>query len=457
MVPVVLYRVVAATILILSTCIVNAGVPAVGPWHGKLKLTEEVQLTLVFHFDSLPDGSCRVLLDSPEQSAYGIPCEPVYMSADSVNVTVKSINADYKGKIDGGKIVGVFRQFFKSYSLILSPGLPEQRRPQTPIPPFPYTTREVTFRNETDSVSLNGTLSLPAGYDESTPVVLMVTGSGIQNRDEELFGHKPFAVIADYLARRGIASLRYDDRGYNTQTSESYTTDILAGDAAAGVKRLRDIDGFRHVGVLGHSEGANISFILGSRSSAPDFLVAIAPMTVRGDSLLNDQVRYQLSNGGMPNEIIDDYIEAMNSMYVYLKRGDKNAARKSVERHYSSHDNTPSRLFLKDNLFKIIDNVTPWLEYFLSFSPKESISSTSVPAMVIYGERDRQVNVSLNESEMKRLKPDADIRVYSELNHLMQHANTGSINEYATIEETISAEVLEDIAQFIMSLYRDEK
>ncbi len=226
---------------------------AKGEWSGKLNVFGQ-KLTLVFHLD---DENCTI--DSPDQGIKRIPAK-LERTEIGIKVSVSSINASYEGTKMGESITGIFKQHGQSFPLTLKPGSMKRNRPQTPVAPFPYQTQEVSFNNG-DAV-LKGTLVLPQNHTEKTPVLLMVTGSGLQNRDEEVFEHKPFAVIADALARQGIATLRYDDRGFGESTGDlvNVTTEVLKNDALAGVELLRKQ--FKHVGILGHSEGGTIGLML---------------------------------------------------------------------------------------------------------------------------------------------------------------------------------------------------
>ena len=280
--------------------------------------------------------------------------------------------------------------------------------------PFPYKTEEVTFTNATDKATLVGTLSYPTDYKKGkTPVVLMVTGSGQENRDEEVFGHKPFLVIADYLARHGVASLRYDDRGFGKSTGgdvKHATTADFARDAASGIEFLRTLKCFGKVGVLGHSEGGSIAFMLGAKGKV-DFVISMAGIGVRGDTALTAQANRLLELSGQPMRLstLQYHVNA------YMKK-------------------------------------SPWLNFFMDYDPSGDISKTLCSVMAINGERDVQVISSLNLIGIKghlTENPKNFVKEYPALNHLFQHCTTGNVSEYRMIEETISPEVLEDIARFI--------
>ncbi|MDE6522388.1 MAG: lysophospholipase, partial [Muribaculaceae bacterium] len=244
-----------------------------GIWSGDLEV-QGIKMPIVFHLDD--DNPS---MDSPSQGVKGIPIQITREAPVGISVNIPVIGASFKGVSVGDKILGKFTQSGMTFPLTLLPGEIIAKRPQTPKPPYPYSKEEVSFSNG-DAV-LKGTLTLPEGFNKDTPVVIMVTGSGLQNRDEEIFDHKPFAVIADALARNGVASLRYDDRGFGESTGDAVncTTEDHVNDALAGIDLLRQR--FNKVGVLGHSEGGTISFMLGADNKV-DFIVSLAGMIVSG-------------------------------------------------------------------------------------------------------------------------------------------------------------------------------
>ena len=262
-------KIILSFCLFLSWAGAFAQKPIEGDWMGKLNLGPQ-SLTIVLHVNCNAQGDVECILDSPDQGAKGIAVETDYCSSDSISVSLASLALSFQGKLKGDEIVGTFTQGL-SFSLILKRGEEKLNRPQNPVAPYPYKTEEVAFKNVADGATLVGTLSYPIGYKKGqTPVVLMVTGSGQENRDEEIFDHKPFLVIADYLARHGVATLRYDDRGFGKSTGgdvEHATTLDFMRDAASGVDFLRTSKQFGKVGILGHSEGGSIAFMLGGWKS----------------------------------------------------------------------------------------------------------------------------------------------------------------------------------------------
>ena len=411
-------RRIAGMLLLLLLSVTSYGATAgniEGTWHGTLKLNA-MKLSIVMHFS---DNACT--LDSPDQGAKGIKGEVREITAEKVDVAFPTLNATYTGMLKDGKIEGTFTQMGYKLPLVLEEGQPVRIRPQTPQPPFPYQTEEVSFMNTEDSASLAGTLTYPVGYNSKrkVPVVIMVTGSGLQNRDEELFEHKPFLVIADFLARNGIASLRYDDRGAGLSTGdiEDVTTEGFCRDAAAGIAFLRKTGHFSKIGVLGHSEGGSIAFMLAAQKKC-DFIVSMAGPGLRGDSIIVEQTNELLRQQGQPA-----------TMTVRQMR-----------------------------LTMLLQKTNPWYDYFVDFDPAPVIKQIKCPALFLNGDKDSQVMAAsnipviralLSDNEKHQLPDNQVIKVYPGLNHLFQHCTTGMPAEYGSIEETISEEVLHDIAEWI--------
>ena len=389
-----------------------------GSWSGKLNVGS-MSLALVLHLEQA-DGYVKVSLDSPDQGAKGIPAYKEFLSDDSLAVKIESINMTYHARLKDGRLDGTFTQNGFSTPLVLTKGVAEMKRPQTPQPPFPYETEEVTFRNERDSATLAGTLTWPVGYNPKAKkkpvVVLFVTGSGQENRDEEVFEHKPFLVIADYLARQGIATLRYDDRATAKSVGgdvKNATSEDFARDAAAGLEYLRNRKSFAKVGILGHSEGGLIAFLLGAQKKT-DFIVSLAGPGVKGDTLLVAQSNRILSLSGQPADM-------------------------TVEKYRQQ---------------QAVQQM-PWIKWFIDYDPSADIAATRCPVFALNGDHDCQVISSQNLTAIQRLLPKSKqnlVKEYPGLNHLFQHCSTGLVNEYRQIVETVSSEVLSDIAQWIHSI-----
>lgn len=406
-----------SAILLAITADIKAQTPD-GQWSGDLVLGQGKNLPLVLNIGTGSDGKPCCTLDSPMQGAEGIKTEVNVLTADSINITVPDIAATYAGRVTKNVITGRFTQMGMPFKLDLKRGGVMMNRPQTPQPPLGYTTQEVSFENKAAGAVLSGTLTWPEGYDgkKPVPVVIMVSGSGLQNRDEEVFGHKPFLVLADRLARNGIASLRYDDRGTGKSTGDASkaTTSDFMKDAAAGLELLRSMDGkFSRVGVIGHSEGGLIAFMLAANGRT-DFIVSMAGTGVKGDTIIAGQSNDALRRTGRPANVTATDI------------------RKQAETGGNA-----------------------WLRYFVDYDPADVIASTTCPVMALNGTMDTQVRPRLNLDRIKSLLPHNaknSIKEYDGLNHLFQHCTTGFADEYGTIEETMSEDVMKDIAGWINSL-----
>lgn len=387
-----------------------------GPWTGQLDLGAQ-KLTIVLHFDKDASGKDVCTMDSPDQSAKGILATLNFISVDSVNLAVPNIGMTYAGKLSEGELKGSFSQMGMNLPLSLKPGEVKHNRPQHPVEPYPYQTKEIAFQNEVANAWFAGTLVYPEGYKDGdkVPVLIMVTGSGAENRDEEVFEHKPFLVIADYLARHGIASLRFDDRGVGKSTGsmQGATTKDFAEDALAGIEMLRGLKQFSKVGMLGHSEGGSVAFMLGAKQKV-DFIISMAGIGAKGDTALTVQANRTYELMGVPMQV--------------------NVAQYRAQ---------------------VAQLNSPWLNYFLDYDPIPDIQGTRCPVLAINGDKDVQVVSSLNLRGIEKALPKNKknlVKEYPGLNHLFQHCTTGSPTEYAGIEETISEEVLRDMATWIKGL-----
>ena len=408
-----------------------------GAWTGKLKVSG-VELALIFNI-----GEESATLDVPDQGAKDIPVEVSRDAVGGITLNVPAINASFKGLWAGKVIAGTFTQHGMSFPMTLTPGAPVVRRPQTPVGPFPYATEEVSFSNG-DAV-LKGTLTMPADCDRKTPVLVMVTGSGLQNRDEELFGHKPFAVIADAFARAGIATLRYDDRGFGESTGDVVlcTTEDLKNDALAGVKLLRDR--FERVGVIGHSEGGTIALMLAGERQV-DFAVSLAGMIVSGAETLLAQNRRAFESAGLPESEVEAFARLLSDTFTAIR----------TRAPLPSADNYDITDALRKNYAAALPSFrTPYMEFFLGLDLSASLSGITCPVMALNGTKDTQVQCDRNIAALEAGLPSNSrsvIRAEDGLNHLFQHCVTGEVSEYKSIEETFSPEVLSEMIAWIKTL-----
>ena len=405
-----------------------------GVWSGELNVMG-TKLPLVFNLSS---NGCT--MDSPAQGAKGIPVE---MKSDTegktITITIPMIGAKFEGKMEGESISGTFTQNGFPLPLTLKAGKPEVKRPQTPVAPFPYKEESVNFTN--DGYTFGGTLTLPANCTKQTPVVLMVTGSGQQDRDETLFDHKPFAVIADYLARNGIASLRYDDRGWGDKTVDfgNFTTVDFRKDAEVALRVLRGR--FGKVGVLGHSEGGTIALMLAEEGKA-DFIVSLAGMAVSGKETLVQQNRTAMVSLGLPKDEVDKFAAVVEKALGEIAKG------KSVDE--INIDDCQAEL--KPVLRKALEQgANPYISHFITVDAGKNLGKIKCPVLALNGTKDTQVDCTTNTTALETGLTGCKhtIKKFDGLNHLFQHCTTGSVVEYQQIEETIAPEVLETIVRWI--------
>lgn len=429
-----------------------------GSWTGKLSV-QGVQLTLVFHVEKDKNNGFIVTMDSPDQSVKGVPATVNSLTADSVDIAVSSIGARYLGKQQGDHIQGTFTQFGRSFPLMINRGVEELKRPQSPHAPYPYQTEEVTFQNAKANAVFSGTLTYPVGYEQmnkqKVPVVLMVTGSGQENRNEEMFDHQPFLVLADYLARHGIASLRYDDRGFAKSTGDASQSTMKdnAEDARCGFNYLKSLKKFGKIGVMGHSEGGSVAMMLAAEG-LPDFIVSLAGMAERGDSLMLRQV-YQAMEARGGASFARDYCKVLGAIYAYRNAKKDISHPEAVLDSLLKQTNVSLPALSRQSLLPVITMQTPWVLDFIATDMACYLPKIKCPVMAVNGSKDVQVDAHDNLSALRKgLKPNKKnlIKEYEGLNHLFQHCTTGQTTEYRLIEETFAPEVMQDIADWIKAL-----
>lgn len=355
-----------------------------GTWNGELNVMGN-KVPLVFNFST---NGCTI--DSPSQGVNGIQAEKTVKDDGTISVKVGMIGATFEGKMTDGEIKGTYVQNGFPLPLTLKPGKLVVKRPQTPVPPFPYKEESVSFTNA--QYTFNGTLTLPENYSKNTPVVLMVTGSGQQNRDEELFSHKPFAVIADAMARQGIASLRYDDRGWGDKSVNfaDFTTDDFRQDAAAAIPLLRKR--FNKVGILGHSEGGTIAMMLAAEGKA-DFIVSLAGMAISGKETLIMQNRQAMSAIGLPKETVDSYCNSISKALDEIASGKK--------ANEINIDDVPQAL--KPITIKALQQAdTPYIRHFLTVDVGKQLPKIKCPVLALNGTKDTQVDCDANTTRIEK-------------------------------------------------------
>ena len=425
-------------LLLVAVVIVSVqGNAQSGTWSGKLDV-QGAKLSLVFHLDG-----DKPTMDSPDQGAKGIPIQVERKGFGKIDIRIPSLGASFEGIYMMQQIVGTFKQMNLTLPLTLTPGEDKPNRPQTPQGPFPYAEEEVTFANG-DAV-LSGTLTLPEDCTRKTPVLLMVTGSGQQNRDEELFDHKPFAVIADAFARAGVATLRYDDRGVNGSSGNlsDCTTEDFKDDALAGVDFLRTR--FDKVGVVGHSEGGTIAMMLAAENKV-DFIISLAGMVVSGAETLVGQNRIALAESGFDQKDVDTYCKVIGEAFEVTVKG---GSMPKIE-NYDLPD------ALKQNYLSVVNQIhMPYMMHFLSLDMRPLLDEINCPVLALNGTKDVQVQYQINLDALRFGLPANNasrIEAVEGVNHLFQHCNTGAVSEYREMDETISPDVLDEMIQWIIEI-----
>lgn len=438
-----------------------------GKWSGTLAVNPVMKLKMLLDVKA-SDGGYTSNLTSISQSSMQIPASATSVVGDSLFIELSSIGANYSAAIGDTLLSGTFLQKGMSFPLNLVRVSEEEleaknERPQTPVRPFPYREEVVQFYNRVEGNMLHGTLSAPRGAEKCNAVVL-ISGSGAQDRDCYIMGHYFFLVLSDYLVRNGVAVLRYDDRGVGNspKVENDGTTADLAYDAEAGVEYLRSCDKFDKVGVIGHSEGGMIAFMLsgGDNYIAPDFMVSMAGTGVRGDEVLNYQQEYALKSSGINPISVAFAMNLNKKIYsTVLESVESNEALKdSIVRIVRGGSVGADSLTLEKRIAEITKTVmNPWMYYFLRYDPREAIRGTKCPVLALNGTLDRQVSAEDNLASIEKElseggNKDYTIKYCEGLNHLFQKCETGSVNEYSEIQETINEEVLETIAEWIKTI-----
>ena len=430
-----------------------------GSWSGVLN-AGVIKLRLVINI-SEKGGIYSATMDSPDQGAKGIPVSALNFENAKLTFSIAKLQIEYEGVWQNDSIVGTFKQGGMAFPLNLKHlkegSTPVIRRPQEPKLPYPYHSENVRFENKAADITLAGTLSLPK-EGKNFPAAILVTGSGQQNRDEEIMGHKTFFVLSDYLTRNGIAVLRYDDRGvaesggnYSTATLDDFATDAAA--AVNYLKTRKEINP-KKIGVIGHSEGGIIAFMLASeKNNGLAYIVSMAGMAIPGDSLMRMQ-RYLIANKmGIPdaqieqNEMLVDKANRIVNTYsddFILQNMDKLTNEAFPD---SLKANEAIRMAFHQGIKQLM---LPEIKSLMNFNPSNALTKIKCPVLALNGEKDLQVPADINLNRVKALvKSPVTIKKYPDLNHLFQHCTTGLPNEYGSIEETISPEVLSDIVSWI--------
>ncbi len=440
-----------------------------GHWEGAIDIPG---MSLGLKVDLAHDGtSWKGTIDIPMQGAAGLPLTIKHVDGIAIEFAIAGVPGDplFKGSLAGGEIKGTFTQGGQTFPFHLGREAGAgMARPQEPQPPFPYATHEVTFQS--GALTIAGALTIPSGAGPF-PAILLISGSGAQNRDEEILGHKPFLVLADHLTRAGIAVLRTDDRGVGGSTGQlsQATTADLAGDALAGVDFLESRPEIapERIGLLGHSEGAVVAPLAASRSDRVAFVIMAAGTGVTGAEILTRQTELLLIAGGVAAATRAQILHEHGAAVDLVRSGaDSARVHDQLERLINAQmaansleeepDPRQIEMLVRETCRSMR---SPWFEFFLVYDPLPALRKVNVPVLVLSGELDLQVEPDQNLPGVERAlaeggNEDVTIHRFPGLNHLFQKAETGAFAEYATITETINPVVLDTVADWLGARFK---
>ena len=438
-----------------------------GQWNGVLKV-QGIQLRVVFNIDEV-ENVYSSTMDSPDQGAKGIPVTSTSFENSILKLVVSNAGIEYEGVLGNDNIVvGNFKQAGQTFPMNLSKEIVEKEkiiRPQEPTKPYSYYSEDITFENKKAGIILAGTLTLPS-KNGLFPVVVLISGSGPQNRDEELLGHKPFLILSDFLTKNGIAVLRFDDRGtalsngdFKAATSLDFSTDVEAG--VQYLKTRKEINKNK-IGLIGHSEGGIIAPMVASRSHDISYIVLLAGTGIPGGQLLLLQQKLIGKALGISDaDLLKNEITNKKAFEIVNKSTNSEQLKTDLSNYIKQtlKDNpNPGKPkgMSEDDFVKLqIDQMTsPWMQFFIKYNPAPTLEKVKCPVLAINGEKDLQVPPKENlEAIKKALKKGGNKKVTTKelpkLNHLFQECETGSPNEYALIEQTFSPTALTEILNWI--------
>jgi len=462
-------RTFSILLISLLTSISLSAQDITGQWNGALKV-QGTQLRLVFNVIKTENGVSSTM-DSPDQGAKGIPTTTTNFENSILKITIANAKIEYEGTLGKDNIiVGTFKQGGQSFPMNLSKVVIEKERfvrPQEPIKPYPYYSEEVTFENNKAGIILAGTLTLPK-KDGVFPVVILISGSGPQNRDEELLGHKPFLVLSDYLTKNGIAVLRYDDRGtalskgdFKTATSADFATDVES--AITYLKTRKEINK-KKIGLMGHSEGGLIAPMVASKSKDVAFIVLLAGTGIQGDQILLLQQKLIGKASGISDEDLQKN-ELINRKAFDIVNKSNNIEQLNIDltnfikQSLVENPNAGKPQEMSDEEFvklQVNQIANPWMQYFIKYNPAPALEKVKCPVLAINGEKDLQVPPKENLEAIKNaLTKGGNKKVTTKelpnLNHLFQECKTGSPDEYAKIEQTFSPTALTEILNWMQT------
>jgi uncharacterized protein len=459
--------IILSVLLLYSLPLLSQDHNFAGNWLGNLKVGT-VSLRIVLKISKIDSVNYKAILNSPDQTDKDIPIDGVKVEGDKIMLSVKMIGGSYNGKMVDSVIGGTWSQSGRDFPLSFSKiDKPVQlNRPQNPKKPYPYKEDEVIVINKGADVKLAGTFTYPE-IGNKFPAVVLITGSGPQDRDEALMGHKPFLVLSDYLTRHGIAVLRCDDRGigkstgnFSSATTKDFASDILS--CVEYLKSRKEVDK-KNIGLIGHSEGGIIAPMVAVKSTDVAYIVMMAGSGIDGEKILELQSRLIAKAEGESDENINKMMQFNTKLYkIAIEEKDSSKAVAKMNKvlddfYYTINDSAKS---LPENSRENLHRQTaallsPWFRFFLTYNPKENLSKLKIPVLALDGENDLQVppkeNLAAIEDALKKAgNKNYKIVEFPKLNHLFQKSVTGSPTEYGKIEETIDPVVLSTITDWIL-------
>jgi len=437
--------------LLLTSFISQAQIE--GTWSGNIEIPNN-NLPLVIHIKN-QNNELKAAFDSPNQGAFDIPIPEINFTNNVLTFKFPAMLISYEGKLENNLIKGTFTQSGQSFPLNLSKGEFKINRPQEPKAPFGYKTEDVKFLNKKDNIKLAGTLTMP-NEGGKFPAVILIAGSGANDRNEELFNHKPFMVIADYLTKNGYVVLRYDKRGVSESEGDfsQATTLDFATDAEAGIdfiKTLKNVDQNK-IGIIGHSEGGMVAQMIAAKNNKIDFVISMAGPGIENDKLMLIQKKQIEKNLGYNEDEVNDNQKLFGNIYDIMK---KNISNEEAEKEIRTLlKNNPKFKDSDENDLKSLTQLphSVWFREFIKYNPENNLKKIKAKTFVINGEKDVQVTSKVNLDGWKKglaHNKKASFKSYPNLNHLFQESETGMPNEYGSIETTIEPYVLEDILNWL--------
>lgn len=443
-----------------------------GSWYGTLNVG--IELKIVFHITQTENGSFVSTADSPDQSAFGLKCDTTFIKNDEIKIEMKMMGASYSGKLINDSVIsGIFFQRIDiplTLTKKLNPTTAIRKRPQTPQPPFAYKSEEISYTNKEKSIQFGATITIPSGKGPF-PAIVLISGSGPQNRNCEILGHQLFSVLANQLTNKGFVVLRYDERGIGKSTGRfsNATTADFANDASAGVDYLlsrTEVDKDK-IGLIGHSEGGIVAPMIAAQRSDINFLVLLAAPGIPILTMMAEQNEAIAQKNGAGEVAAKEFSLLFRRVIPTISSAKDSlsalqASAELIENWSSSKDKgllSALNLETAKKRFEYVAALVPqvrtkWFQYFLTITPSVYLEQLTCKVLALNGDKDIQVISSSNLDGIKKALKNSKVKKYeikklNGLNHLFQHCTTCTVNEYAEIEETISTDALLVISNWL--------